>query len=180
MVASAAVRSSALSETSALTPSTSALVRLRSAPALASASSSMSHSMTFTPACDSAVAIPNPIPDAAPVTNAVCPDRSFMCVISSVNSRFARNVRCDGLLPPPLHDNYRRKRVERNDKAKRKTIVPAPAPRETEQSGAECAHRAADRGEQPHHDRKACGLEFPMNDERRQRDEITDREAEQR
>jgi hypothetical protein len=36
--------------------------------------------MTFTPACDSAVAMPNPMPDAAPVTNAVLPDRSFMDV----------------------------------------------------------------------------------------------------
>jgi hypothetical protein len=29
----------------------------------------MSQSMTFTPACDSAVAIPSPMPEAAPVTN---------------------------------------------------------------------------------------------------------------
>jgi hypothetical protein len=36
--------------------------------------------MTFTPACDSAVAIPNPMPDAAPVTKAVRPVRSCMCV----------------------------------------------------------------------------------------------------
>src|SRR5262249_1328762 len=34
--------------------------------------------MTFTPACDSAVAIPSPIPEAAPVTNAVCPAKSLM------------------------------------------------------------------------------------------------------
>jgi hypothetical protein len=40
----------------------------------------MSHNMTFTPACDSAVAIPNPMPDAAPVTKAVRPVRSCMCV----------------------------------------------------------------------------------------------------
>src|SRR6516225_8173790 len=79
-VTSAATWSSALSETSALTPSTSALVSFRAATALASASSSISHNITFTPACDSAVAMPNPIPNAAPVTNAVFPDRSFMRV----------------------------------------------------------------------------------------------------
>jgi hypothetical protein len=38
----------------------------------------MSHSMTFTPAWARAEAIPNPMPEAAPVTNAVFPARSFM------------------------------------------------------------------------------------------------------
>src|SRR5271169_3514378 len=38
----------------------------------------MSQSMTFTPACARAVAIPSPIPDAAPVTKAVFPARSFI------------------------------------------------------------------------------------------------------
>src|SRR5206468_1015522 len=79
-VASAAAWSSALSDTSALTPSTSALVSFNFATAVANASSSMSHNMTFTPACDSAVAIPNPMPDAAPVTKAVRPARFCMCV----------------------------------------------------------------------------------------------------
>lgn len=35
----------------------------------------------ITPACDSAVAIPNPMPDAASVTTAVRPVRSCMCVL---------------------------------------------------------------------------------------------------
>ena len=65
--------SSALSETSALTPSTSALVRFSPSTAFASAASSMSQSMTLTPACARAAAMPSPIPDAAPVTNAVFP-----------------------------------------------------------------------------------------------------------
>ena len=37
-----------------------------------------SQSITFTPACDSAVAIPNPMPEAAPVTNAVLPAISII------------------------------------------------------------------------------------------------------
>lgn len=40
----------------------------------------MSQSMTFTPACASVVAIPKPMPEAAPVTNAVFPANSFMQV----------------------------------------------------------------------------------------------------
>jgi hypothetical protein len=34
--------------------------------------------MTFTPACDSTVAIPDPMPEAAPVTNAVFPAKTFI------------------------------------------------------------------------------------------------------
>jgi hypothetical protein len=34
--------------------------------------------LTFTPACDNAVAIPSPMPDAAPVTNALLPAISIM------------------------------------------------------------------------------------------------------
>src|SRR5882724_5477737 len=41
----------------------------------------MSQSMTFAPACAKAVAIPSPIPDAAPVTNAVFPASSFMRIL---------------------------------------------------------------------------------------------------
>src|SRR5271163_4690542 len=78
IVASAAALSSDLTETSALTPSTSALVRFSPSTAFASAASSMSQSMTFTPACARAPAMPSPIPDAAPVTNAVFPARSFI------------------------------------------------------------------------------------------------------
>jgi hypothetical protein len=51
---------------------------------VANACSSMSHNITFTPTCDSAVAIPNPMPDAAPVTKAVRPVRSCMCVFPSI------------------------------------------------------------------------------------------------
>jgi len=50
-----------------------------------------------------------------------------MRVISSVNSNFASNVRRDGLLPAPLHDNYRRKHLERNAQAKRKHAHPSAA-----------------------------------------------------
>ena len=74
----AAAASSALSETSAFTPSTSTLVSLSCSSAAARASSSMSQSMTFAPAWAKAVAIPRPMPDAAPVTNAVFPASSFM------------------------------------------------------------------------------------------------------
>src|SRR5258705_544370 len=41
----------------------------------------MSQSMTFAPAWAKAVAIPSPMPDAAPVTNAVLPASSFTCVL---------------------------------------------------------------------------------------------------
>jgi len=44
-----------------------------------------------------------------------------------VNSNFASNVRRDGLLPAPLHDNYRRKHLERNAQAKRKHAHPSAA-----------------------------------------------------
>src|SRR5215831_21374312 len=90
-VASAASCNSALSETSALTPSTSAFVSFKPDIAFASASSSISQSMTFTPACDSVVAIPSPIPDAAPVTNAVRPAKSFMRFLSSVHSLYGQS-----------------------------------------------------------------------------------------
>src|SRR5690349_23270925 len=86
-VASAAASSSAFSDTSAFTPSTSALVAFRPATALSSAPCSMSHSITFTPACARAVAMPSPIPDAAPVTNAVLPARSFMARPPSASRR---------------------------------------------------------------------------------------------
>src|SRR5271165_1857760 len=78
MAASAAALSSALRDTSALMPSTSALVSFNPSTARASAPSSMSQSMTFTPAWARAVTIPSPIPDAAPVTKAVFPARSFI------------------------------------------------------------------------------------------------------
>ena len=48
------------------------------ATALSSAPCSMSHSITLTPACARLVATPSPMPDAAPVTNAVLPARSFI------------------------------------------------------------------------------------------------------
>jgi hypothetical protein len=66
-----------LSETSALTDATSAFVRSKPSTAEASAASSISQSITLTPACASAVAMPSPMPDAAPVTNAIFPARSF-------------------------------------------------------------------------------------------------------
>src|SRR5437868_13025576 len=53
------------------------LVSLSCLSAADRAASSMSHSMTFAPACAKAVAIPSPMPDAAPVTNAVFPASSF-------------------------------------------------------------------------------------------------------
>src|SRR5438105_7123422 len=41
----------------------------------------MSQRMTFAPACAKAVAIPSPMPDAAPVTNAAFPASSFTRVL---------------------------------------------------------------------------------------------------
>ena len=77
-VSSAAAWSSAFSDTSALTEATSALVRFRPSTAEASAASSISQSMTFqSSACASAVAMPSPMPDAAPVTNAIFPSGLF-------------------------------------------------------------------------------------------------------
>src|SRR3954447_15122177 len=45
------------------------------------AASSMSQSMTFAPAWAKAVAIPSPMPDAAPVTNTVFPASSFTRIL---------------------------------------------------------------------------------------------------
>jgi len=54
------------------------------------AASSMSQSMTFAPAWAKAVAIPSPMPDAAPVTNAVFPASSFTRILP---------VQADNLVP---------------------------------------------------------------------------------
>src|SRR5580692_9477952 len=92
-VASAAACSSDLSETSAVTASTSALVCFSSATALPSACCSMSHIITLTPACARRVATPRPMPDAAPVMNAVLPTRSFIASSCSFRGRSWRAER---------------------------------------------------------------------------------------
>src|SRR6185369_4001165 len=57
-------------------------------------------------------------------------------------------------------------------------IVAAPPPDDADQSGAQRADGATDRGRQAHDDDKAGGAEFAMNDQRRQGNEIADRKTE--
>ena len=81
---------------------------------------------------------------------------------------------------PAKHDQHRRRQLQRDADVERQRVAAGRIPQQPDHAGPERVGDLVDRGDQADQHAERARVEFALHDQRRQRDQIADREAEHR